>query len=98
MREYLAIPQDKIRVATLGVNTADLAPGSSARHDPFTIGYFARVAPEKGLHNLAEAYRILRHEKSLPPSRLVAGGYLAPEHRGYFDSIAGTLRECGPRR
>ena len=95
MRDYLAIPQDKIRVATLGVTTADLAPGSSARHDPFTIGYFARVAPEKGLHNLADAYRILRHEKGLPPSRLVAGGYLAPEHRGYFDGIAGRLREAG---
>ena len=95
MRDYLAIPQEKIRVATLGVNTADLAPGSSGRHDPFTIGYFARVAPEKGLHNLAEAYRILRQEKGLPPSRLVAGGYLAPEHRGYFDRIAGRLREAG---
>jgi glycosyltransferase involved in cell wall biosynthesis len=95
MREYLAIPQGKIRVATLGVNTSDLAPGSFARHDPFTIGYFARVAPEKGLHNLADAYRILRHEKGLPPLRLVAGGYLAPEHRGYLDGIAGKLRESG---
>lgn len=95
MRDYLAIPHDKIRVATLGVNTSDLTPGPSARHDPFTIGYFARVAPEKGLHNLAEAYRILRHEKGLPPSRLVVGGYLAPEHRAYFDDIAGRLRQWG---
>jgi glycosyltransferase involved in cell wall biosynthesis len=95
MRDYLAIPPDKIRVATLGVNTSDLTPGSSARHDPFTIGYFARVAPEKGLHNLAEAYRILRHDKGLPPSRLVAAGYLAPEHRAYFDGIAARLREWG---
>ena len=95
MCDYLAIPRDKIRVATLGVNTADLLPTLAARHDPFTIGYFARVAPEKGLHNLAEAYRILRHDKGLPPSRLVAGGYLAPEHREYFDRIAGSLREWG---
>ncbi|MDO8795572.1 MAG: glycosyltransferase family 4 protein [Vicinamibacterales bacterium] len=95
MRDYLAIPQEKIRVATLGVNTSDLTPSSRTRHDPFTIGYFARVAPEKGLHNLAEAYRILRQEKGLPVSRLVAGGYLAPQHRGYFDGIAGQLRECG---
>lgn len=95
MRDYLAIPEHKIRVATLGVNTADLTPGPPVRHDPFTIGYFARVAPEKGLHNLAEAYRILRHEKGLPASRLVAAGYLAPEHRAYFDGIAGRLREWG---
>jgi glycosyltransferase involved in cell wall biosynthesis len=95
MREYLAIPQHKIRVATLGVNTADLTPTARTRHDPFTIGYFARVAPEKGLHNLAEAYRILRHEKGLPAARLVAAGYLAPEHRAYLDGIAGRLREWG---
>ena len=95
MRDYLSIPPAKIRVATLGVKTSDLTPSSRTRHEPFTIGYFARVAPEKGLHNLAEAYRILRQEKGLPVSRLVAGGYLGPEHRGYFDGIAGRLRECG---
>ena len=95
MRDYLAIPREKIRVATLGVNTADLTPGTDARHDPFTIGYFARVAPEKGLHNLADAYRVLRREKGLPASRLVAAGYLAPEHRPYLDGIAGRLRDWG---
>lgn len=95
MGEYLAIPEHKIRVATLGVNTTDLTPATRTRHDPFTIGYFARVAPEKGLHNLAEAYRVLRHEKGMPPSRLVAAGYLAPEHRGYFDTVAGRLRNWG---
>jgi glycosyltransferase involved in cell wall biosynthesis len=95
MREYLSIPREKIRVATLGVNTNDLTPGTRARHDPFTIGYFARVAPEKGLHNLADAYRILRHDKGMPASRLVAAGYLAPDQRAYFDGVAGNLREWG---
>ena len=60
MRDYLDIPADKLRVARLGVNVNDLTPTSRTRQDPFTIGYFSRVAPEKGLHNLAEAYRVLR--------------------------------------
>ena len=95
MRDYLRIPAEKIRVATLGVNVTDLDAMPHHRHEPFTIGYFARIAPEKGLHNLAEAYRVLRREKGLPPSRLMAAGYLPPEHKPYLESIAEGLRAAG---
>ncbi len=99
MRDYLRIPEAKMRVATLGVNTSDLTirePGAGSREPgAFTIGFFARIAPEKGLHNLADAYRILRTEKGLPPSRLVAAGYMAPEHKPYLERIAESLRAAG---
>lgn len=95
MSEYLAIPAHKIRVAPIGVSTTDLTPTSRVRDSHFTIGYFARVAPEKGLHNLAAAYRVLRHDKGLPESRLLVAGYLPPEHRAYFDGIGGRLRQWG---
>jgi glycosyltransferase involved in cell wall biosynthesis len=104
MRDYLRIPDSKMRVATLGVNTKDLAISerfrvtgswSRAGSDLFTIGFFARIAPEKGLHNLADAYRVLRTEKGLPPSRLLVAGYLPPEHKPYFAGIAETLRVAG---
>jgi len=95
MREYLQIPQSKIRIAHLGVNVGDLSVTTRVRRDPFTIGYFARVAPEKGLHNLADAYRILRTELGLPPSRLLVGGYLAPEQKPYLEAIAESLRAAG---
>jgi glycosyltransferase involved in cell wall biosynthesis len=95
MREYLRIPAEKIRVGTLGVNVADLSITTRTHRDPFTIGYFARVAPEKGLHNLADAYRVLRLDKGLPPSRLLVAGYLAPENKPYLDRIAEGLRQAG---
>jgi glycosyltransferase involved in cell wall biosynthesis len=95
MRDYLRIPESKMRVGTLGVNMKDLSVTTRARRDPFTIGYFARIAPEKGLHNLAEAYQVLRLEKGLPPSRLLAAGYLVPEHRPYLEAIAESLRVAG---
>jgi glycosyltransferase involved in cell wall biosynthesis len=102
MQDYLRIPAAKMRVATLGVNVSDFsarlpAPGSRLPgwSEPFTIGYFARIAPEKGLHNLAEAYRVLRRDKGLPPSRLMAAGYLPPEHKPYLESIADGLRAAG---
>ena len=95
MRDYLRIPESKLRVAPLGVNMTDLHPGPAASRDRFTIGFFARIAPEKGLHNLADAYRVLRKEKGLPPSRLMAAGYLPPEHKPYLEDIAERLRAAG---
>jgi glycosyltransferase involved in cell wall biosynthesis len=95
MQDYLAIPAAKMRVARLGVNVDDLTVAPRSGADPFTIGFFARIAPEKGLHNLADAYRILRTEKGLPPSRLVAAGYLPPEHRPYLDGIGTRLAAAG---
>ena len=95
MQDYLAIPAHKLTVARLGVNVDDLTIGMRTRRDPFTIGFFARIAPEKGLHNLAEAYRILRTAKGLPPSRLVAAGYLPPEHRRYLEDIGARLSAAG---
>ncbi|MBM3809824.1 MAG: glycosyltransferase family 4 protein [Acidimicrobiia bacterium] len=106
MRDYLRIPESKMRVARLGVNVRDLtvkgglAPNVAnatfgASPQLFTIGYFARVAPEKGLHNLAEAYRILRTELGMPAGKLVAAGYLPPEHRPYLQQIVRRLSEAG---
>ena len=95
MRDYLRIPEAKMRVARLGVNTADLTITTRSADEPFTVGYFARIAPEKGLHNLAEAYRVLRAEKGLPPSRLLVAGYLPPEHTPYLQEVAASLSEAG---
>ncbi len=95
MRTFLSIPAEKMRIARLGVNVQDLSVTTRRRQDPFTIGYLARVAPEKGLHNLAEAYRVLRRERGLPPSRLAVAGYLAPEHQGYLDGVKRQLESCG---
>jgi glycosyltransferase involved in cell wall biosynthesis len=95
MSGYLGIPESKMRIAPLGVNTSDLGMTIQQRRAPFTLGYFARIAPEKGLHNLADAYKILRADNRLPPSRFVAAGYLPPEHKGYLEQITNGLRAAG---
>ena len=84
MSTYLDIDKSKMEVMPLGVNVKDLAqrttiPGSAT---PLTIGYFARVAPEKGLHVLAEAVRLVRRHH--PDVRMVAAGYLGPEYKRYL--------------
>ena len=46
------------------------------------------IAPEKGLH-LCRAYRVLRREQGVPPSRVLeVAGYLAPETGEYLRRIA----------
>jgi glycosyltransferase involved in cell wall biosynthesis len=99
MAGYLRIPRNKIHVVPLGINLKDYETQVEARKprvsEPFTIGYFARVAPEKGLHVLAEAYRLLRQRDDFPPAKLEAAGYLAPEHKPYLQEVETKMREAG---
>jgi glycosyltransferase involved in cell wall biosynthesis len=95
MAGYLGLPREKIHTVPIGISLEGHDPAPRPRNDPFTIGYFARVAPEKGLHLLAEAYRILRRDLGLPPARLRAAGYLPPEHRGYLQRVETTLQAAG---
>ena len=95
MPQYLGIPAAKVRLARLGINTEDFSTRPARRPGPFTIGYFARIAPEKGFHVLAEAYRRLRKRPGSEGTRLLAAGYLPPEHRGYLDDARRLLESAG---
>jgi glycosyltransferase involved in cell wall biosynthesis len=94
MRDFLSIPREKIHVVPLGINLADYGAIHHSHNDQFTIGYFARVAPEKGLHVLADAYRGLRVRGELHDARLEVAGYLAPEHRVYLDAIQQQMKNA----
>ena len=87
MAGYLKIPDQKLHVVPLGIKMDDYESQAFTRSEPFTIGYFARITPEKGLHLLAEAYRYLRQRGDLPSSRLVVAGYLGEDSRTYLQGI-----------
>jgi glycosyltransferase involved in cell wall biosynthesis len=95
MADYLRIPREKLQTVPLGIKAQDFEGRAPLARNPFTIGYFARVAPEKGLHNLAEAYRILRQERGLPRSRLAAAGYIGADHQSYLEGIERNLMSWG---
>jgi glycosyltransferase involved in cell wall biosynthesis len=93
MPRYLGIPREKIRVVPLGINPHGFELREPERAGPFTVGFLGRVAPEKGLHVLAEAYRLLR--KELPDARLEVAGYMAPDSKPYLAQVQKYLADAG---
>jgi glycosyltransferase involved in cell wall biosynthesis len=94
MASYLGIPPSRISVVPLGISMDGYEPGIR-NQEPFTVGYFARVAPEKGLHLLADAYVRLRRRTMPAPMRLEVAGYLARANRPYLDAARQTLHDAG---
>ena len=66
-----------------------------AHSSTFRVGYLARVAPEKGLHLLAEAYVRLRRRMGGAPARLEVAGYMAADQRAYLESARAVLSRAG---
>ncbi len=95
MAGYIGIPREKIRVVPLGINPHGFELREPRRSGPFTIGFFARIAPEKGLHVLADAYRILRESGELPEARFEAAGYMAADAKPYLEGIQRRLKDAG---
>ncbi len=95
MVDYLRIPPEKIHIVPLGINLEGYAQRERQRSATFTVGYFARIAPEKGLHVLVDAYKRLREREGAPKMRLEVAGYLGAEHKDYFNKIEQQIDEWG---
>ena len=95
MPGYLGIPREKIRVVPLGINPNGFEMREPNRTGPFTVGFLGRVAPEKGLHVLAEAYRLMRKSGDLPEARFEVAGYMAADCKPYLEEIRSYLKEAG---
>jgi glycosyltransferase involved in cell wall biosynthesis len=95
MTDYFGIPRPRIHVIYPGLNLNGHGPRRSNQDPPYTIGYFARICPEKGLHILAEAFRLLHQTPGTPPCRLRVSGWLGENNRPYLDNIRRRLEEAG---
>jgi glycosyltransferase involved in cell wall biosynthesis len=95
MCRLFSIPQNKVFIVPFGINLSSFSGMGRTLSSLFTVGFFARIAPEKGLHVLSAAYCHLRQKGLLPESRLLAGGYLGPEHGNYLNHIVDTLSQAG---
>ena len=96
MAGYLSIPRDRFHVIYPGLNLSGHGGPSPPREKPpYVIGYFARICPEKGLHHLVEAFRLLNKMPDAPRTRLHVSGWLGENHRGYFNELREMLDAAG---
>jgi len=95
MSDVFAIPRAKIAVVPLGIRMEGYQPSTGRSSVGYCVGYFARVAPEKGLHVLAESYVQLRRRMGPARARLVAAGYMGAEQTSYLNDVRGILARAG---
>ena len=95
MAKLLNVAPSRIDVVPLGINLDGYVARDAHGSDPFRVGYFARIAPEKGLHLLAAAYPIFRKRTGNAPVRFDAAGYMSRAHESYLDTIKSGLATAG---
>ncbi|MDG1511292.1 MAG: glycosyltransferase family 4 protein [Mariniblastus sp.] len=100
MCDYFSLDPLKVHVTPLGLEVADYNSFlSRAEDEPVrrtqTVGYLARIAPEKGLHHLVEAFIKLKAMPGTEDARLHVAGWLSPENQAYADEQWGRLDHCG---
>ncbi len=102
MARYLGIPPAKFRLVPLGIDIDGYTPrwsdptaATPGDSGPLHIGYMARLAPEKGLHVLVDAFLLLQQKSQLPPTRLHIAGWLGKQHQAYAQVQFEKLRSHG---
>ena len=87
MPDYLGMPADEDASRAARDQPRRIYATSTRRNGPFTIGYLARVAPEKGPPRARRGVHPAAETSGTDDTRLVAAGYLPPEHTGYLEEV-----------
>lgn len=93
MADYFGLSRDRISVVHPGIDLSSWPRVAPGRDHPFTVGYFARVCPEKGFHHAVDAFVELK--RSVPEARFHVGGWLGPANKGFFHTHMARLARAG---
>jgi glycosyltransferase involved in cell wall biosynthesis len=96
MATYLGVPRESIHVVLPGINLAGHGGPARPRGErPLTVGYFARICPEKGFHRAVEAFIKMRQQPGAPAAKLKASGWLGPNNQQYYADQVKRLEAAG---
>jgi len=96
MTQMLGLDPTKVVVEPLTIDGAPFVDLELAKTDrPKRIGYLARIAPEKGLHHLIDAYIDLAKRPGCESIGLDIAGWLGEQNRGYFAEQMARLSSAG---
>jgi glycosyltransferase involved in cell wall biosynthesis len=82
MALYLGLPRGRIRVIPPGINLKGHGGERVRKGDRPVVGFFSRLAPEKGLHHLVDAFVELRNTRD---AVLAISGWHGPQHEAYLN-------------
>ena len=92
MRERLQQAAEKIVVIYNGIDLDGFAPAPAPPEFP-TVGFLARMCPEKGLDTLVEAF--IKLASRVPDARLKIGGTQTDADRSFVNDLKGRLEQAG---
>ncbi len=103
MNRWFDLDPDKSHVTPLTIDTNDFESFQTTEdsrlpkiaEEKLRIGYFARIAPEKGLHNLVDAFVRLKKEHPQLAVHLLIAGWLGDHNQGYADEQQAKLDDAG---
>lgn len=105
MATYLGLTREKFHIVPLGLDASGFREVALARMGqsqpadrPPRVGYLARLAPEKGLHVLCEAFALLRQKPGMQDAELWIAGWRGPQHRRYIADALKKLEDAGVQR
>jgi glycosyltransferase involved in cell wall biosynthesis len=90
---HFSLSPDRVRHIPLGIHVDEFPVQAEPPAGPFTIGFLARISPEKGLANLVDAFIELR--RGGRDCRLRIAGHLTERDRPYWDAIRLHLDDAG---
>ncbi|NLT72454.1 MAG: glycosyltransferase family 4 protein [Verrucomicrobiaceae bacterium] len=96
MSELLEVPEEKFHLTPLGVTVSGFDAVREARQGRKpgqVIGYFARLAPEKGFDLAVGAF--IELAAKYPEARFHAGGWLSEKDRAFYEEQIARLAAAG---
>jgi len=102
MAAYLGIPAEKIHLVPLGIDTRGFPASppvvaATPQDRPRAVGYLARLAEEKGLHVLVDAFIELHRRPETRDVQLRVAGWVGESNRAYAEAAFQKLDDAGLR-
>lgn len=96
MAKYLGIDRRKMDIVYPGINLKGHDGTIRDRTSVVpTVGFFARICPEKGFHNVVDAFILLRSNSTGLKAKLRVSGWLGEQNRPYYHQQVEKLKTAG---
>ncbi len=95
MSELLEIPREKFHVVTLGIDCGELSSVNRINGRPPTLGYFGRIAPEKGFDQVVDAFIRIHGKNKASNAHFKAGGWLGDNKSDFFAAQQTRIESAG---